>query len=137
VCYEIASNFTPNKEGLFFIFPFVPNMFYSSCQQVPINNFIFLWKDHTRWWSKGFQLPLGGENEEREKNGGWGRGKTLWQLKGFWSPHWHGVYLFFGCCKIGDRKFSIVARLSTKICFWSLIITRITRVWPRIFLCSS
>jgi len=46
VCYKISSNFAPNKEELFFIFPFVSNMFHSSCQWVPIGNPIILWGDH-------------------------------------------------------------------------------------------
>jgi hypothetical protein len=51
VCYKIESNFAPNKQGLFSIFPFVPNMFHSSSQWVPISYPIFLWKDGN--W-KGF-----------------------------------------------------------------------------------
>jgi hypothetical protein len=38
MCYKITSNFTPNQERLFSIFPFVPNMFHSSSQWVPIGN---------------------------------------------------------------------------------------------------
>ncbi len=37
MCYKIASNFIPNKEKLFPIFSFVPNMFHSNSQWIPIN----------------------------------------------------------------------------------------------------
>ncbi len=42
ILYKIVSNFAPNKEGLCSIFPFIPNVFHSSSQWVPMNNPSFL-----------------------------------------------------------------------------------------------
>jgi hypothetical protein len=42
MCYKIVLDFAPNKEGLLSNFPFVPNMFLSSSQYVPINTPSFL-----------------------------------------------------------------------------------------------
>jgi hypothetical protein len=42
----------------------------------------------------------GEEMKKGEKNEGWGEGKTLWQLKGFWLPH-----------KCGDQNLSVTTLL--------------------------
>ncbi len=48
MCYKIASNFTINKKRLFFIFPFIPNMFHASSQRVPISNPPFFYEGITQ-----------------------------------------------------------------------------------------
>jgi hypothetical protein len=86
MCYKIASNFSPSKERLFFIF----HLFATCFIQIP-NGFPsitpFL---NDKIIEDGDQTFLGGESEEGKKTRGGGRGKTLWQLKGFWSPLAYG-----------------------------------------------
>jgi hypothetical protein len=79
VCYKIASNFAPNKKRLFFIFPFVPNMFHSSSQWVPLITPFFYERFTQDSDQKGFNHHFGGGggSEEGEENVGWGEGKDI------------------------------------------------------------
>jgi hypothetical protein len=80
MCYKIASNFIPNKEGLFYIFPFVLNMFHSSSQWVPINIKKIIMRGSHKMVTKRVLVTIrgGGTKKGKKKRGGGGKGKTLW-----------------------------------------------------------
>ncbi len=68
-------------------FPFVPNMFHSSFQWVPINNPILYEGITQDGDQKGFNCHQGGKWIKGIKWGVGGRVKTMWRSKTFWSPH--------------------------------------------------
>ncbi len=130
MCYKIASNFTPNKEGLFSIF----HLFATCSIQVP-NGFpsvtpFFNERITQEGEWKRFQLPLGGGSEEGKTNGGMGGGERHcgdwkvfshhmgmvigWRLKGFWSPHAGNNQKSFSC----HRSMVIEVFLVTTRVWW-------------------
>ncbi len=111
------------------IFPFVPNMFHSSSQWVPISNPIFWWGDCTRWQLKGFQSPKRGRRWKRgKKTRGGGRERHCGNWKAF-GCHTNVVIKTFQSPRYyGDQKpFSRHVTMATKslsitTCGWQLII---------------
>jgi hypothetical protein len=85
-----ASNFTPNKEGLFYIFPFVPNMFHSNSQWVPIINPIFLMRgSHKMAIERVLVAIIWGKMKKGKKMGDGGGGEKHCGDQNVFSCHNH------------------------------------------------